>query len=50
MFYGFAMLPQTYLFSFAFTVPSSGFTRLSIFNIILGEWAKLTKPSALMAG
>lgn len=34
--FGFAMLPMTYLASFLFSVPASGMTILSIFNIISG--------------
>ncbi|KAF0293021.1 ATP-binding cassette sub-family A member 3 [Amphibalanus amphitrite] len=40
--YGYAMLPQTYLFSFTFTVPSSGFTRVALFNIFTGMATMVT--------
>ena len=36
--YGWGMLPLMYLFSFLFTVPSSGFTKMSVFNIFTGNW------------
>lgn len=35
--YGFAMLPFMYLWSFLFTVPSTGFVWLTMFNILSGE-------------
>ena len=35
--YGFAMLPFMYLWSFIFTVPSTGFVWLTMFNILSGE-------------
>ncbi|XP_066292809.1 phospholipid-transporting ATPase ABCA3-like isoform X1 [Branchiostoma lanceolatum] len=34
--YGWAMIPMMYLASFLFTVPSTGFVRLTMFNIIAG--------------
>ncbi|XP_031346756.1 ATP-binding cassette sub-family A member 3-like isoform X2 [Photinus pyralis] len=34
--FGFGSLPLTYLASFLFDVPTSGYTRLSLFNIIFG--------------
>jgi ATP-binding cassette subfamily A (ABC1) protein 3 len=36
LFYGFAIIPLMYLFSFYFTVPSSGFTRMVLFNLFTG--------------
>ena len=35
--YGFAMLPFMYLWSFLFTVPSTGFVWLTMFNILSGK-------------
>ncbi|XP_037074307.1 ATP-binding cassette sub-family A member 3-like [Pollicipes pollicipes] len=40
--YGYSMLPQSYLFSFLFTVPSSGFTRVTLFNIFTGMATMVT--------
>lgn len=37
LFYGWSVIPFMYLFSFAFTVPSSGFTRMVMFNIFAGR-------------
>ena len=37
IFYGFAMLPFMYLWSFLFTVPSTGFVWLTMFNILSGN-------------
>ncbi|XP_077979982.1 phospholipid-transporting ATPase ABCA3-like isoform X2 [Glandiceps talaboti] len=34
--YGWAVIPLMYLFSFLFTVPSTGFVRMTIFNIVSG--------------
>ncbi|ODN05472.1 ATP-binding cassette sub-family A member 3, partial [Orchesella cincta] len=34
--YGFAVMPLMYLFSFLFTVPSSGYTRMTFFNFLTG--------------
>ena len=39
--YGFAMLPFMYLWSFLFTVPSTGFVWLTMFNILSGKEAWL---------
>ncbi|GJQ67966.1 hypothetical protein Trydic_g16721 [Trypoxylus dichotomus] len=36
MFFGFSMLPMTYIASFFFTIPSSGYTRMTLINIFLG--------------
>ena len=36
-FYGWAVIPFMYLWSFCFTVPSSGFVRMTIFNIFTGQ-------------
>ena len=36
-FYGWAMLPFMYLMSFIFTVPSSGYVWLTMFNILAGK-------------
>lgn len=36
IFFGWAMLPLMYLSSFLFTIPSSGYTRMTMFNIFLG--------------
>jgi len=35
-FYGYAVIPLMYLFSFAFSIPSSGFTRMVLFNLFTG--------------
>ncbi|XP_035705489.1 ATP-binding cassette sub-family A member 3 isoform X2 [Folsomia candida] len=40
--YGLAVIPLMYLASFAFTVPSSGFTRLVLLNIFTGMASILT--------
>ncbi|CAG0900594.1 unnamed protein product, partial [Darwinula stevensoni] len=40
--YGFAVIPMTYLTSFLFTIPSTGYTRMSMFNIFTGVAALLT--------
>ncbi|CAG7726830.1 unnamed protein product, partial [Allacma fusca] len=36
LFYGWAIIPLMYLFSFRFTIPSTGFTRMIMFNVISG--------------
>lgn len=36
MFFGFSMLPMMYIASFFFTIPSSGYTRMTLINIFLG--------------
>jgi ATP-binding cassette subfamily A (ABC1) protein 3 len=36
LFYGWSVIPFMYLFSFAFTIPSSGFTRMVMFNVFTG--------------
>lgn len=36
--YGLAVIPLMYLWSFAFTIPSTGFTRMIMFNIFTGKW------------
>lgn len=43
LFYGFAVIPLMYLFSFNFTVPSAGFTRMVLFNLFSGDatWKRL---------
>lgn len=35
--YGLAVIPFMYLWSFAFTIPTSGYTRMSMFNLFTGE-------------
>lgn len=35
--YGWSVIPFMYLFSFAFTIPSSGFTRMVMFNVFSGN-------------
>jgi len=35
--YGWGVIPLMYLFSFAFTIPSSGFTRMVLFNVFTGS-------------
>lgn len=35
--YGLAIIPFMYLWSFAFTIPSTGFTRMVMFNIFTGN-------------
>ena len=40
--YGWAVIPSIYLFSFLFTVPSTAFIRLTIFNVITGLATLLT--------
>lgn len=35
--FGFAMLPMTFIASMFFSVPSSGFTRMTIINIFTGN-------------
>ncbi len=42
MMYGWAVVPLIYLFSFLFTVPSTAFIRLTIFNVITGLATLLT--------
>lgn len=42
LFYGFAMLPFMYLWSFVFTVPATGYVWLTMFNILSGSILKLT--------
>jgi ATP-binding cassette subfamily A (ABC1) protein 3 len=37
--YGWGVIPLMYLFSFAFTIPSSGFTRMVLFNIFTGTYS-----------
>ncbi|XP_067006390.2 phospholipid-transporting ATPase ABCA3 isoform X2 [Anabrus simplex] len=36
MFFGWAMLPYTYLFSYLFSLPATGYTRMSMLNIFGG--------------
>ncbi|KRT85363.1 ABC transporter ATP-binding protein [Oryctes borbonicus] len=36
MFFGFSMLPMMYISSFFFTIPSSGYTRMTLLSIFLG--------------
>lgn len=36
--YGWAMLPLMYLFSFLFSIPATGFTRITMFNIFTGNF------------
>lgn len=36
LFYGWGVIPLMYLFSFFFTVPSSGYTRMTFFNFLTG--------------
>jgi ATP-binding cassette subfamily A (ABC1) protein 3 len=43
--YGLAVIPLMYLWSFAFTVPSTGFTRLVLFNIFTGMTYKMRNIS-----
>ena len=46
--YAWAMLPLMYLLSYLFTVPSSGFTRIAMFNIFFGNPIIPTAKSVLI--
>ncbi|XP_054161712.1 phospholipid-transporting ATPase ABCA3-like [Oppia nitens] len=41
VFYGFSFIPFAYLISFIFSKPSSGFTFISLYNIIIGSLIEL---------
>ena len=49
IFYGFAMLPFMYLWSFLFTVPSTGFVWLTMFNILSGNFECMPKFGLVLA-
>ena len=42
LFYGWAIIPQSYVFSFWFNVPATGFTRMVMINVISGLATFLT--------
>lgn len=43
--FGFAMLPMMYIGSMFFTVPSTGFVRMTLFNICTGKFYKKRKKN-----
>nr|XP_022911287.1 ATP-binding cassette sub-family A member 3-like [Onthophagus taurus]XP_022911294.1 ATP-binding cassette sub-family A member 3-like [Onthophagus taurus] len=48
--FGLAMLPQTYLLALRFEVPSTGYTRLTLINIILGVAAFMVVQTLSVPG